>query len=657
MLRQDLSGFSFNLYFEYVAVFILIIMLIYMFVEKLFIMKRSKILLFLISLLVICTSLDIFGAYTVNRIIEGTSNPELFKVVNILETTYIMLLFISVHFYVTYIVHISCGFHYLRRKKLELILFYLPLAIGLPLIITNYFYPLILNYGYDTAPYFESNIFALISVHGIEIIYVVLSILLIYRYRVMFEKKQRIAASLIPVILVAGIVIEMVMPKYLVIQLMFALCIIIIQTTFESSEDMIDGMTNLYNLSEFVRQLNKYFLNGDKKAILLFKMTNFSELRKTYDYVEVYKYCSLVTGKINEFRSNNGLVFTTYSLNNGYYALVFNRVDLFDVEVNNNLIKAIYMIPACNDYYPTVERCLIEIPNDFDSVNEVTKFVNNYRQAISFKNDFTKYSDVSNDHSLIISNNLDQIIDTALKEKEFKVYYQPIYSVEKKRFISAEALVRLVSRKYGFISPGSFIPFAEKTGRIEEIDLTVIEEVFKFVSSTVFKMLGLSYIELNLSMAEIINPIFIKRVRELMLKYNVNPDNINMEITESFESSELGIINDNLRKLTDMGFKLSLDDYGTGYSNINRFVSLPISIVKIDKSLVDESENEGIKKILDYAFTLVRSLNKETVVEGIETEDQLNRFIEFGADFIQGYYFSKPLDFDKFVEFLYKNNM
>ena len=388
-----------------------------------------------------------------------------------------------------------------------------------------------------------------------------------------------------------------------------------------------------------------------------FLKSNFSELRKTYDYVEVYKYCSLVTGKINEFKSTNGLVFTTYSLNNGYYAFVFNRVDLFDVEVNNNLIKAIYMIPACNDYYPTIERCLIEIPNDFNSVNEVTKFVNNYRQAISFKNDFTKYSDVSNDHNLIISNNLDQIIDTALKEKEFKVYYQPIYSVEKKRFISAEALVRLVSHKYGFISPGSFIPFAEKTGRIEEIDLTVIEEVFKFVSSTVFKMLGLSYIELNLSMAEIINPIFIKRVRELMLKYNVNPDNINMEITESFESSELGIINDNLRKLTDMGFKLSLDDYGTGYSNINRFVSLPISIVKIDKSLVDESENEGIKKILDYSFTLVRSLNKETVVEGIETEEQLNRFIEFGADFIQGYYFSKPLDFDKFVEFLYKNNM
>ena len=85
--------------------------------------------------------------------------------------------------------------------------------------------------------------------------------------------------------------------------------------------------------------------------------------------------------------------------------------------------------------------------------------------------------------------------------------------------------------------------------------------------------------------------------------------------------------------------------------------SIGLIILSGCKSKDKISENEGIKKILDYAFTLVRSLNKETVVEGIETEDQLNRFIEFGADFIQGYYYSKPLDFDKFVEFLYKNNM
>ena len=184
-----------------------------------------------------------------------------------------------------------------------------------------------------------------------------------------------------------------------------------------------------------------------------------------------------------------------------------------------------------------------------------------------------------------------------------------------------------------------------------------MEEAFKFVSSTVFKMLGLSYIEINLSMAECVSPSLVRRIRELMIKYNVDPSHINMEITESFEASDLEMINENLKKISEMGFRLSLDDYGTGYSNINRFRSLPISIVKIDKSLVDESEDEGIKKILDYSFNMVKDLNKETVVEGVETKEQLDRFIGLGADFIQGYYFSKPLDFDKFIDFIYQKNM
>ena len=95
-------------------------------------------------------------------------------------------------------------------------------------------------------------------------------------------------------------------------------------------------------------------------------------------------------------------------------------------------------------------------------------------------------------------NHLEHIIDTALSENEFQVYYQPIYSIEDKKFKTAEALVRLISKKYGFISPASFIPYAENAGRIEEIDSFVMEEVFKFVSSDIFETLGLEYIEINL---------------------------------------------------------------------------------------------------------------------------------------------------------------
>ena len=182
-----------------------------------------------------------------------------------------------------------------------------------------------------------------------------------------------------------------------------------------------------------------------------------------------------------------------------------------------------------------------------------------------------------------------------------------------------------------------------------------MDEVFKFVSSDLFKDLGLEYIDINLSMAECSNPKLVERIIKLKDKYNVNPKNINLEITESFDISELDVINDNLNRLTKIGFELSLDDFGSGYSNIKRFSNLPISIVKIDKSLVDECNDKKMRKLLDYSFNVVNTLNKQTVVEGVETKEQLDLFIEYGATYIQGYYFSKPVEFNSYIEFLREN--
>ena len=658
MVRFDLSNYIFNINFEYVAILIMIACLFYMFIEKLIIMKRSMLFAILIVLSIISTTFDIFRANISNKIVNGEMGLEYFSVVNALETSHMLILFLSIFGFVLYVIYITCGIQYLKKKKLELLSFFTPITIVTILTLVNYFYPIIVNYGYEgTAKFYEVNLYVYFTVIFIEVSYLALAIRYISKYKIIFDKKQILAIAFIPFLMAAGFVVEFIFSRYLVLSFMIALCIIIVQTTFESSEDMIDENTNLYNVSEFIRTLKKIYLNGDSKFILLFKITNYSELMKIYDLAAVRKYEKLVTHELNEIRNKNRVVDTLFSLNNGYYASLFDLKTNHDFESDNIIVEALRSIKSFNDFNPIIEECLIEVTKDFENADEAANFVGNYRQSITFKKDFTKYSDVSNNQNLIISNHLEQIIDTALREKEFAVYYQPIYSIEKKKFISAEALVRLVSKKYGFISPASFIPYAEKTGRIDEIDAFVMEEVFKFVSSTVFKMLGLSYIEINLSMAECVSPSLVRRIRELMIKYNVDPSHINMEITESFEASDLEMINENLKKISEMGFRLSLDDYGTGYSNINRFRSLPISIVKIDKSLVDESEDEGIKKILDYSFNMVRDLNKETVVEGVETKEQLDRFIDLGADFIQGYYFSKPLDFDKFIDFIYQRNM
>ena len=657
MINMDLTNFKFIINFDYVAIMVMAIMLIYMFIGRLITLRRSKIFTVVIVLSMIATTLDIFRANLANGIIaNNNSDSGLIALLNILQSTYLLVLFSSTFGFILYIIDISCGVAYLRKRKFRFILLCLPALAMFTITMMNYFMDMILKFSYiDNKLTLKVNMIFTCIVFGSAFIYLVLTIVMMIRFKIVFEKKQVIGMSLILPFVAVGIVAEIVVPKLLVLGFMVSMCIILIQTVLESSEDLIDDNTKLYNIAEFIKRLRKVYINKEKKYLLLIKTTNYHELIKTYDSDEVYEFNMLVTATLNETRKKAKMKDELYSLNNGYYASIMGE-DTIKLANSDNFLDSIVAKDIRIDFIPIIERCLVELPVDFDSADEVVNFVNNYRQAISFKRDFTVYRLVKNDKDLIIANHLEQIIDTGLKENEFVVYYQPIYSVRSKKFKTAEALVRLNSKKFGFISPNSFIPYAEKTGRINEIDSFVMEEVFKFVSSSIFEVLGLDYIEINLSMAECIDPNLIERITDLMERYSVDPKNINLEITESFDVSEQEIINDNLKKLVDLGFKFSLDDYGTGYSNINRFSSLPVSIIKIDKSLVDESENNDIKKLLDYSFNIVKDLNKQTVVEGVETREQLERFIDYGATYIQGYYFSKPLNYESYIDFVQAKN-
>jgi EAL domain-containing protein (putative c-di-GMP-specific phosphodiesterase class I) len=179
--------------------------------------------------------------------------------------------------------------------------------------------------------------------------------------------------------------------------------------------------------------------------------------------------------------------------------------------------------------------------------------------------------------------------------------------------------------------------------------------VAKFVTSDTFKSLGLDYIEVNLSVVECQDKALIQRIEKIVNKYNLDPRLINLEITESVDYINKAVMDSNIASLRRMGFNFSLDDYGVGYSNIERFATLPISIVKIDKSLVDDADKPSMQSVLVDTFRLIHDLNRKTVVEGVETKDQLERFITLKATYIQGYYFSKPLEYREFIDFINKS--
>lgn len=297
-------------------------------------------------------------------------------------------------------------------------------------------------------------------------------------------------------------------------------------------------------------------------------------------------------------------------------------------------------------------RCPEEIP-DFKTL---MTFGMDFHEKLKYERRVMKVAEAIHEDMFEIQNNIDKIIENALNFRRFQVYYQPIYSTEKGKFVSAEALLRLFDPNYGFISPELLVTAAEKSGAIHRIGDYVLEEVCRFIASEEYKSLGLEYIEVNLSVTQCMRGTLAEDVLEIMGKYHVPTESINLEITETAASHAQEVMSANLSKLTEAGIAFSLDDYGTGYSNIKRVIQLPLKIIKLDKAFVDEQDNPKMRVVLKNTVAMLKDMNMEIVVEGIETQEMLDFFTELNCDFIQGYFFSKPIPKPEFIRFIKSQN-
>ena len=253
------------------------------------------------------------------------------------------------------------------------------------------------------------------------------------------------------------------------------------------------------------------------------------------------------------------------------------------------------------------------------------------------------------------NNHIEKIIKRAIDEDHFKIYYQPIYSMEKDRITSAEALLRLIDPDDGFISPGEFIPIAEKNGMIITIGEIVFDKVFRFMNENDLAGLGIEYIEVNLSVVQCMQSELANSVLTIMDRYGIDKKMVNLEITETVATNSPKVLLKNMKILSDNGVTFSMDDFGTGYSNISATAAMPLDIIKLDKSLIDMAYHSPRgKEILMGAVTMVDRMGFKIVAEGIEEKEQFEMLREQGIDYIQGYYFSKPLPEKEFLEYLSK---
>lgn len=250
---------------------------------------------------------------------------------------------------------------------------------------------------------------------------------------------------------------------------------------------------------------------------------------------------------------------------------------------------------------------------------------------------------------MLLTNSLRQ----AAQRGELSLQYQPQVAIREKTIVGFEALLRWNSQEYGSISPTRFIPLAEQNGSIQEIGKWVLQQACQFIRQLVDAGRPEVYVGVNISSKQLATDDFVAIVRNCLTEANIQPCQLELEITESVLLVSVEDATAKLAKLHEMGVRLSLDDFGIGYSSLTYLCHLPVDTLKIDKSFVDMIETDGIStKIIGSIIAMAHMLNMKVIAEGVETTEQLEYLLANDCDCIQGYLFSRPVPPEKAIKLL-----
>ena len=254
---------------------------------------------------------------------------------------------------------------------------------------------------------------------------------------------------------------------------------------------------------------------------------------------------------------------------------------------------------------------------------------------------------------LLMEQRITDDMEFALKDQQFQVYYQPKYDIFSETLSGAEALVRWVHPQNGFMSPAEFIPVFESNGFITEVDMFVWDKVCEKIREWLDKYDRFVPISVNVSRKDMYKPNLPKILTDIVHKHGLEPKHLHLEITESAYVENPDQLLEVVEQLKDAGFKIEMDDFGSGYSSLNMLAAMPIDILKLDMRFVQNySEADNSRSILSFVIGLAKWMNLYVIAEGVETRAQLDLLRGMDCNLAQGYYFSKPLPEREFEEVL-----
>ena len=451
-------------------------------------------------------------------------------------------------------------------------------------------------------------------------------------------------------------IIQFLNPKLLIVS--FASCIgaLVMYFELENPQSSLSRRTGHFS-SAVIHEYLEYMYQSHK---------NFSAMRISFktvaDTSDENKLLRQTISMLSDFlfTIDSAKVFDTAE---GYFLLIFESTDFMEstkyqiatyfqsIENSSDVGNAVTLLQP---FYTIIPDCRIA-----ENADELMLLLANYIPTTNHHtagNEATVTSEVIK--NVRRQKDIEKLVIDAMENDRIEVHYQPIYNLSTNTFTSAEALVRIKLIDGTYLQPNEFIPVAELTGRIIPLSDAIYRKALSCIKSYHIERIGVHNVELNLSVKQGESPSFTSKILQLLEDYQIDPDLINLEITETNSLRSKESLHQNMKRLEEHGLSFSLDDFGSGSSNMNYIIDMPVSIVKLDRLLTEEySDNNKAKAIVNAVVEMAHSMDIKIIAEGIENEAEFNAMKEIGVDFIQGFYFSKPLPEHEFLRFMQTHNL
>ncbi len=586
---------------------------------------------------------DIITVYTVTHVTEVSA--VLNDVCHRIFIFTLACLVVALYFYIE-----AIGRQQQRFTNKQLLLRLLPFIAALGMVIfgdVDYYCEEDGAYSYGTMP---STIYIIVAVY----------MLMIYISSIRFRKtlrKERIIAIRTGMMLwVIAALIQMFHPTLLVSGLASVLLVFFLYLTFQNPKELVDMDTGAFNeralgfsVTEGIASQRTFYIIG----ILMKDMT------------ELYSLLGTTTGK--QLLTNISEELSEKLKENVYRSGRTFKIIFFEGEKNPIQEQEKKILECLNrernmngtKFRMTTAVYILECPKYVRNTAEFTE-VDNFLMRSYLPEAHEKQLIEVNDAIIGTYHRnaaVNKLVTEALHNDGLEVFYQPIFDVKKRTFSSAEALVRMKDTgAIGFVSPEEFIPMAERNGMIAELGEIVFRKVCRFGREQKLSDRGVCYIEVNLSGVQIVDENICTQLRDIMKENQTAPSFINLEITETAAVQYKDILSRNMMKLREMGCSFSMDDFGTGYSNISQMAQIRYDLIKLDKSLIwpcfEEQAPEKARVMLESIVYLVHKMGARIVAEGVETAEQVELLTSLGVEYLQGYYYSRPVRETDYLHFL-----